>query len=404
MQEYEQYTQEDILLSHIHQAQNKSDIIEQSGKRNKEPNLLEISNAYDNYFIYGKLKVYCKYLSYSKVVNEKLIDYKIDDFVYLKMILSRLEDSKITNQGVYIYNKIRLLYELPEDTPEREIYTHIDFLRNEILNRKSEFNESDLLELYSFLTDYSVRQLNLRKESLAELFIQCNNDLLNLLYIKSSRERVYLDPGTFKNIIVIAYRIKNNNFFNRLKTNGIRAENKAIGYRDVDEWVGKFIECYSSFLADEFSNYHVYGKAFYQFKAALFEDAYFTISKYGKARGEFINVSIKVLFLITIFEIHLTNPKLLEENEVDVEKILNQLKSLLSENSSWRQPLSKLHITLYNNFLRYYKIIFKLYNKGKRYGEKRSLKYQQDVQKLITDLQKISAASEEWLIEKANSL
>ena len=398
------YSQEEILLGQINFEKNKAAEIEQKADRKKFPNLKVISAAYDNYYLYNKLKLYCKFLSYSGIANEKQFNQRKEDFAFIEVVLNHLDQETSENPGINIYNKIRQLYELPQDTNEETIFEFANSIRDSIQEKITTLCDLDISEVYTFITNFCIVQLNRKRESFAELIILCNNDQLNLLYIRSAQEKIHLNPAILKNTVETAFRITRNNFFKNIKTNGLQAKDKATGFEDVNEWVEKLITHYGDYLAEEFSNYKVYCLAFLKFQQSAYLETYKILKKLGKPKGTFINVAIRTLFLRAIYEVHLTKPNLLIDDKVDVNSITRNLDGLVSEGKKWKTPLSQDHIKMYKNFIRYYRSLFKIYNLGDQFRGKESKKYLRDLEKLKDALTINGSASKSWLLSKVEQM
>ena len=95
------------ILNKIKEEKEKRHQILSMGLR-EEANLLPISQAVDAYFCFNKLKVYCEYLSFQKIVGTTKLAYEKDAFFLLEASLKKMEADYLDQEIVFqIYWKIK---------------------------------------------------------------------------------------------------------------------------------------------------------------------------------------------------------------------------------------------------------------------------------------------------------
>ena len=172
-------TTEEKLLKKILREQRKRK--ETASQGQQAPNFKELSDALDSYYFVSKLKVYCAYLSYSKIKNADNLPFNESDLKYIQTILATEEDFLKENPVFKIYNSIRQLFENieKEDGYNDQLYEEINQL---IIKHHRLFDREEKLDLYSFLSNYCIRKINLGVIAYRAQFFLVNNQMLNIKY------------------------------------------------------------------------------------------------------------------------------------------------------------------------------------------------------------------------------
>lgn len=349
---------EEKILKKIQQEHDKRIKIEQIGKRDQEPNLLNISNALDEYYVFNKLKNYCMYLSYRKIVNESQILYKASDFKLMPAILAELEVHSFENPIIDIYNKIRLLYDVPK-VP----ITLSDFedLLAQISRLTPKMNAGEGVEIYSFLTNYCVQQVNKGQIAYRTQLFLIYNHIVNLQYGRNARKKINLPPGMFKNMVVTAIILRDDPLFNNLETAHISIDTHLKGNQRSFAWIEQFIDFYKKKLdRKEAPNYVKLCKGLLFFEQKKHVKAYRILDNPSHTHGLFINMDIKVLYLKVLYEIETTQSHILKEDKIDILKILDSYRGLLRDNKKRKKQLN-YQIDFYLTFYQTYKQLYEAY-------------------------------------------
>ena len=250
-------SQDEKLLQRIKLEKEKRDMIEAEGRREKEPNLVNISKALDEYYIYEKLKIYAAYLSYKAFTSDSFLTYNETDFEFLPSILSKV--SMLDNPIIETYDLLRQLFENKDDL-KKGYYERDEVLVNRILylssNYIEEMTEKETIQIYSFLTNFCLYKFNNGFLEYTSLFLIFNNNIVNTFYRNNENSNMKLPPGIFRNMIVAAMRLKNSNqIFNKIETVGISPKDDTIRFKDAIEWAESFISIYKKKISSK--NYQI---------------------------------------------------------------------------------------------------------------------------------------------------
>lgn len=347
---------EEKMLKKIQQEYDKRAKIEQIGKRDQEPNLLNISKALDEYYIFTKLKNHCMYLSYCKIVSEEKMPYKASDFRFISAILAELEIRSFENPIIDIYNKIRLLY----DT-SNSLITLDDFenLLAQISILTPKLNVDEGIEIYSLLTGYCIRKANQGEKDYSIQLFMIYNEMINLQYGRNARKSKKLPPGMFKNMVVMAIILKDDALFNNLETAHISINPKLKGNKRTFAWIEEFIAFYKKKIdRKEAPNYVKFCEGLFKFEQKKYIQAYNVLNKPLHTHGLFINMDIKILYLKVLYEIETTQPGRLKKDEIDL--VLDAYRSLLRDSKRRKKDVS-YQIYFYRTFQKTYKQLHDTY-------------------------------------------
>ena len=287
---------EQKLLRKIAAEQLKKKQIEAQGKRKIEPNLKRLSDALDEYFYFTKLKTYCAYLSYTQIIRPTKLDYHPKDFKLVSAIIKEVNLAQFKHPAIKIYNKIRLLYESlsKEDLDYNPLYEETNQLLHEHLKI---FTIEEILELYSFLSNFCVRKFNEGDKKYLEQHFLLNNELINLKYYRKSSTRESLPATLFKNMVTVGAFLHQKPIFKSIKTLGLQSNEKG-GYKNGFEWANPFIETYKKKLDKSIREIYVnYCKAYVAFHSGDFEKAYKTLGNPNYVQGIVFNLEVKLLYL-----------------------------------------------------------------------------------------------------------
>jgi len=351
-------TTEEKMLKKIQQEYDKRIKIQQIGKRDKEPNLLNISNRLDEYYIFTKLKNYCLYLSYRNIVSEAKMPYNASDFKLMPAILEELDTHSFEHPIIEVYNQIRLLYE-----NGNAFVTPSDFenLLTKIAELTPKLNVDEGIEIYSFLTTYFVRKVNEEQTDYQILLFKTYNQIINLRYGRNNRKRMPLPPGMYKNMVVMAIILKDSDIFDTLETAHISIKKSLKGTKRTFAWIEKFIDIYQKKIErKEAPNYVKLCKSLLFFEQEKYVDAYNTLDYPLHAHGLFINMDIKILYLKVLYEIETTKPTTLKKDKVETLKFLEAYRALLRDNKKRKKRLNYQE-DFYNAFYSVYKQLYDVY-------------------------------------------
>ena len=391
------------LLKKIEREKKKREKIAAIGKRGVEPNLKAISDALDEYYFLEKLKTYCAYLNYSNIMDPSTIPYKASGFSLINEIVLWVETNPITNPVIIFFNEIRKLYENAE-TPGDTQLKNFDALLKLIKNYIGNLSTDDGEELLSLLVNFCIRNMNENKKGFLSRHFLTTNELLNFRHKDNPTSNIQLPASVFKNMIVTAFIIKDKLNFSDIKTVGLTSDSRS-GFANVYEWVEKFIEFYGKKIDKKaFRSHYPYCYALLEFNRGNLLKAYRMLYDYQTGvRGVFMSMNIKILFLKIIFEINLEKPIVLENDDIEIEKVLEALRGLIRDNISRKKQLS-YQLRFYSDFAVLYRKLYRLYNKYPFVNKKDINQFKREKNQLLAEIDKTGYSYKSWFIEKLMSI
>jgi len=212
----QQHPQQDIWhyfyqLGISHEITNQ---ISQQRKRTEEPNLQEVSNHLDAFYLINKLKCCCSIFNYQ---NLAVANYEVP---MIKEVLMHLEEQDYSHIPlIVIYHKCLLTLLEPEKT------VHFQELKTTLFEHQSLFSQEEARDIFVLARNYCIKQANQGKqEYLKELLDLYEVELANGILL----DHGFLSPFTYKNIVTLGIKLKRY------------------------EWTQVFIEEYKTFLSEEF--------------------------------------------------------------------------------------------------------------------------------------------------------
>jgi hypothetical protein len=386
------------LYQQIQKEQGIRRAIEEKGERGIEPNLLNISNALDTYYVLNKLKVYCFYLSYRQIVQEISIPYKDSDFQLMSPICEWLDRQHDLHPVTDLYNQIRHLYENLNKAPAADDHTFQELLQ---LAKKHYPLQSvaENLEVLSLLSNYAILQLNRKDLRYDYHFLAVNNDMLRLQYGPGQKKRTKLPASVFKNMIVVALRLENPAYFYHM------GQIDGVGeIRNAHDWVACFLEQYKFRLKKkDRKTYYPYCKAMLEFKQGSYTKAYRTLQHPSGTREMFINLNIKVLYLQILYEVFVIKPSILETDEVEIEKVAESMRGMIRYESHKRKQVS-YQLQYFKEFAKLFRKLYQLrllYHDSRWLDERTAQQKYRALKKLV---EMLDHGYQGWFLEKLGEM
>lgn len=396
----EEIDQSQKLLEKIQIEKNKREKILEAGDRKQEPNLLNISTTVDEYFCLTKLQLYCEYLSYKQVVNPILIPYTEKEFKLLNNVLALVESIQFTNPLLQIYQSIRLFLEATELKQQQTAFDISVALTHSKLDQ---LTAKEIATVYSYYTNYCIQQINAGHKEYLPKLLRYQVEILHLQAIRNKLSKEGLPPAVFKNIVVTALNINDPEVFANLP---IPANNEqVIPTKKVEPsigWAKSFVDYYNQYLPKKVRNiYTLYCLAYINFQAKDFTTAYQQLQPLQGKRGIFINLLIKQLYLMCLFELDLRDDPIFHNDNVRIPKAIDAYKSQLKDENKRKKQLNyqkKYHQDFHDLFNRLNKFFL-------RYdGGYKDQHYDKSYNALKIDILKTKASYQKWLLEKLESI
>lgn len=389
------------LYQQIQKAQKIRRAIEEKGERGVEPNLLNISHALDTYYVLNKLKIHCFYLSYRHIVQEESIPYHREDFQLMSVICHWLDQQKDLHPVIDLYNRIRHLYEALEQSTAADERKFVELLQV----AKSHYDIQSLaenLDILSLLSNYAILQLNKKDRRYDYHFFVINYEMLRLQYGPGQKKRTKIPASVFKNMVVVALRLKGPDIFFRLHIDGVGQGENPIS--NAQEWVSHFLEHYKFRLSKkDRTTYYPYCKALLEFKRGAYTKAYRTLQHPSGTREMFINLNIKVLYLQILYEVYILKPSILETDEIEIEKVAESMRGMIRYEVNKRKRVS-YQLQYFKDFEQLFRKLYRLrlLYQGNRWLDKKT------AQAKYTALNALALAVDHsygsWFIEKLRQM
>jgi len=384
------------LLKKILEEQGVREKIHKEGIRDIEPNLLAISVALDEYFALNKLKIYCEYLSYQKIFTNQIIKYDNNHFSMMDESFSLIKEKYLEQNSLFqIFWYIKELYENFDSKGQNNFTLLLDIIKK----ISSNLAEKEILEMFSYLSNFCIKKINLGEKIYLKQLLKINCKMVSIVYSIDGKNA--LPTGVFKNVVINSLKINETEFYNKLKLEGVESDNKSNGFVDYTEWIQKFIIVYSKSLSKkDQETYKKYCLASLEFEKKNFNNAHILLEQLKGKRGVFINLDIKRLLVMTQFE-RFNIPETRSDAFDRLEKALETYRGQIRYVKSLKQL--NYQIDLYFEFYKFCQKLFSVSYKDTGIYYKDS-SYNTQKNKLKNEITKHNPLNKEWLLEKINLL
>jgi hypothetical protein len=391
------------LLECIDEEKKKRKEMELSGVRTREPNLLGVSAALDEYYFFNKLRIYCAALSYILIVNKKDEPIRKDGAIALGAeIVDLLEQHPPKSTVLQNYLKIVQLLRGLKTTEAIPIPA-----LNEVLALQEEnqafLSLAENLELYSLLSNICIYLLNTRQANLKVQVIEINLRIIQLLVL-------YKEPvphSLFRNLIITALHAPDGPFFRRVKPLPSSAQAPGRIIKNRYDWIGVFMEYYKVFLNDKARKYqYPYCKALWHYQQQQYDSAYGLLKNF-QPRGMFIGLDAKMLYLKTMYEIfekqEFRPSKQAFITEKEMLKGIEAYRSQLKYERSARKTLT-YQLDFYGQFDGFFRKLYHFHNRYVgvyKFGNER---FSEEKASLLADAGTITHSFRDWFVQKISAI
>lgn len=391
------------LLKRILLEQQKKRAIEQLGRKKVEPNLKNLSDALDAYYILLKLKTYCAYLSYIIIRRPEKLNYDRQDFKLVESIIKEMEEGAIKIPALIIYNKIRRLYEgLIEGQADMDFF--YDSTYQLIQRHLPEFTIDEKLELFSYLSNFCIKKINGGDIPYRAKHFLLNNEIINLKYSRNRSKKASLPATLFKNMVAGAILLNEDTIFHKIETVGL-FPTKAEGFADGYDWANHFILHYGLNLDKTVRNiYMTYCQAAISFHQGAFKKAYLQLNNPSHLQALLFNLEVKVLHLKILYEgnIHFFND--LEKDGIIINNVLESLRGLIKDDVLRKKEVA-YQLPFYKVFVKLYKGLFSLYEKfDGKLDNADNPKFLKKKNKLKAEIEGINYVYKDWMLAKLKEI
>jgi len=390
------------LKQHIQKLQEEVQKIQEEGKRKKMINFKALSSTWDEYFVLHKLILYCEYLSNQTFINSTQLPFQLENDKLMCAVLETLKKTDFDNPLIKAYWIIKQLYEniaIESVKAQALIQQVLEIGQTSVKLFSAE--ESTLL--YSCLTNFCTRKINQGESIFRKTLLMIYQEMLHVQYEQYHKKNKKIPPGVFKNMVSNALKISDAQYFKNLQTKGLIPYSET-GYKDVWEWIEKFIAHYQQFLSKKGKEtYLPYCQALVAYQSEQINEAYQKLHLLKNKRGMFIPFNIKVLYLKVLFDISVkeSNPKI--RYDIEFDKALDSYKSLIKDEKR-KEQLSDYHVVHHKKLNNLFYSLKQFYQKYETIGYKDDkIKFEAAKEKLIKKLEDF-AHDKSWFLERIESI
>ncbi len=392
-----QYDQ--FLFENIEQEKLKRRLIEVQSDRSVAPRFDRLTDALDQYYCTNLLRIYCAFLSYQQLAHNHLLPYGQQTFRLIQPIVALIESGEISNPFLQLFNHIRQLYEAPHSSPPAKADQHFD-IAWKLVRRHLNANTTTICEeALSLLSNYGIYRLNHGDKQYVEKVFAINNEILRVRY-SYGKSKQKLPAGLYKNMVVTAFKIEGKSFWASLTAQGLLKHHAPNEPLDATIWATKFTEIFKNYLLKkDRPKYYRFCQAYIAFKANNFPKAYKVLGNPSRLRGMFINMDIRLLHLMVLFELQLTQPRILEKDDVDINKYIDSFRKLIADDRDRKWQLA-YHSAYFIEFAQLYRTLVRLYFKYRLPYMTRDEKLAKEVKGLGEKIEACPYSYKEWFAEK----
>ena len=321
--------------------QSVNQMIEQQQNRNVEPNLQQLTENLDTFYLIHKLKYACASLNYKNISQA---DYHLP---LLTEIMQCLEKHPSSNPIVKTY-RLALLTLTNSDNE-----ANFEQLKRQLLEHAGNIAKSDLQDLFVLARNYCIKRINMGDNKyVLDLFTLYRHEIKEELLLNNGQ----ISPAAYKNVVAAGLMLKN------------------------FDWTEQFIKQYKEKLASEFRhNGYLLNLARLHFALGKHREVVALLHEIDPEEL-FTSLSAKAMLLRTYYE--------LDEQEA-LYSLVDSFTAFLK-----RKKIIAYHRTPYLNFIKYVRKLVKL-----EFATTASL------QKLKADiLENPKVVDKGWLLEKVERL
>lgn len=394
--------QKELLLEIISKEENKRDGIEKTGKRETEPNILNISNAVDEYYFLQKIELYCAYLSYRGILGKGAVAYNEEDVRMVPYILKEFELIPPKNTLLRIYHKLIPL--LRDGSDYRNIHED-DVLKSldiDLSDACETLHKEDLFGVLTILFNYCAKKMNEGCDTYGIRYFEYASMDVNMKFGEDDSQEE-MPVGLYQNMIKIMLR-ESKVLLSSVSVSRVIPKD-SLKWASPQEWCRSFMECYTTKIRDDRQRMisYDYCNILILFSEERYEEAYNAISmKISLYKGILLSLTFRVLYLQILYEIYNNNQNFflgskwnLITNEID-----NYRKKLVDDKKGKSINLG-YHTPYFQDFLF---IIRKLYSATR---DKKTI-WRKDVGKVVEELTDFVSDKNhsyvDWVDEKLQEL
>lgn len=349
---------EQLLCEAIHEGFATLRTAEQQLDRSQLAKLGPLNKLLDQFVLLPKLRLYCRYLSYSAFMHTSRLDVTEADFSWLTYWLKSEPPLLFSVPAIHLYALLSKLLH-PDNqplNPVQEVQRVLAFVET----HADAIDRQDRVDVLSMLSNYCIREANTGTAALYPLLFRVNVRMVDLKYGKKMKRGDTLPASIFKNTVMTAL-------------SGIAVNWKDLSIHGVEadtafDWVNAFITFYGKRLrAEDASVYIGYCTARNLFQASQYKAAYLRIQKIQDPGKDFIALNIKLLKVLCMYELAFegtpSNMKLLQQSKDRIPSLLEAYRKQL-DYLAYEKPTYAYQIGLHQEFIHAFKQLYGLFQKG----------------------------------------
>ena len=352
----------DKFLQQIVRLQSARYQVEGKDHRSQFFDLYNLGYVLDQYFLLNKLFLKCYELSHSTIF-QTIPSAGVEELWELDQDLHLLKKTQARNHhpAIIILEQIRRLFmtSLRTNTFESE---SVVALQTEILRKDYAIPSLDQVDYLSFLTNYCIHTINTEINLVAvKVFLRLNLDmiLLKRQIAEQEKNKHWLQVSLFTNTITTALQVKSDyDFFCSL-----------VNYVDIEgdihstvDWLQAFIKTYQASLKGLNKELYLsYAQSSVAMERGEFVKAYRLLDNPSNVQGVFINLKVKVLYLMIVFELLLQDSPILDKDGIDASNLAESFRKTIANNKKGRKQLVDHRFERYEHFSRIYAALLRFF-------------------------------------------
>ncbi|MEM9528568.1 MAG: hypothetical protein AAGA31_18285, partial [Bacteroidota bacterium] len=322
-------------------------------------NLAELNWASDRFYLFCKLRLYARYLDYSKLFPQREVGLSEEDFLALKLLAKQQREQIRREEPLWAYlrtTEVLKMSPTATDTPPL-LGNHLSFLESNV----RELDQEDYVDCVNYLLNYALQAVNQGNDDYDQQLFRAAVLIIDGKYGESWRTRhIRLNDKIFTLVVTSALALQHRRNWRESLIYGITPPPE--GSFTVFDWINQFLKAYSSRLKGEVRRATLnYCKLRIAFHQESFEDVAIYLSKIGKQDLKFYGHVLRIITLIAHYELRYRHGEKahpgIRKYKFNVPDTLSKLKMNLRdlEDRQERLPLLQRHleyfITGYENLL-----------------------------------------------------
>lgn len=378
---------------------------ELTGNRGVLAKMRDIEKINEYLYLLNKLRLYARKLTYNAYLNDQQVDLPTNSF---DLLASHIElQRELVNNVPVLYAYVEVTNFIGRDHSTDVTPKYIFALISMIKEFSDDLSDFDYLDLLSLITNWCTKAINLGQVSLRTplfyaqvLMVNHGRDLEGNKYV--------LPIAIFKNMIITGVSYKDDIPWPEINLVGIT---ETITKTSVFKWAKAVISEYKKYLVSpEKNSYIKFCEAYLLFWQNEYIQCYEKLLSIESAHRAFINIDIKKLLLMTLYEIErdiILYPKkrAIKQELVTVQKVKDSYRQQLKYFEKEKGTIGYL-IEYHQRFLKDFGELFRFYHKyhGLYKSSESTIAFLQKKNGVIKRMEANPYPFSQWIVNKLKEI